>query len=317
MKKAIRRIVKRIFIFILVVFLIYLLISNIDLIRDLAGGEKISVLIDADAANGVDDILSILRIMEAEELELKGLLSAQWRLADLENDSSVRSNQKINRLVLEHFSMIHILHSEGAALPLVFTPDSEIPENDASLAIIRSVQDLPYGQKLNMLCLGSATNLATAILIKPEIADKIICYIQGPQYNPARRSWNKNDLVTRLDLEAMDVILNEEKLEIHLLPANVASEMYLLKSALKREMPKKDILSQLIAERFLADNSKLDSIACGSLALVQAFLYADLSTQKQLIAPPENTQRKIYVFTRIDQPRMAKDWWNMIDDYGE
>jgi len=47
----------------------------------------------------------------------------------------------------------------------------------------------------------------------------------------------------------------------------------------------------------------------GSLALVQAFLNPDLCTQKQLITPPENTQRKIYVYTRIDAERMQKDYF--------
>jgi hypothetical protein len=54
--------------------------------------------------------------------------------------------------------------------------------------------------------------------------------------------------------------------------------------------------------------TEIDTLELNSLALVQAFLNADMSTQKQLIAPPENHQRKIYVYTRIDADRMTKDF---------
>jgi len=169
MIKAIKRIAKRIFIFLLIIFAIYLVISNIDLIRDLATKEKINVVIDTDAANGVDDIFAILRIMVHKDVELRGLLSAQWRLADLDNDSTVSSNQLINTFILDLFRKSHIRHKEGSALPLVYS-QRDATGNDASAAIIKTITELPYGEKLNMLCLGSATNLAGAIQEKPDKA---------------------------------------------------------------------------------------------------------------------------------------------------
>ena len=193
--------------------------------------------------------------------------------------------------------------------------DMEDAENRASAAIIKIVQELPYGQKLNMICMGSATNLASAILERPDIADKIICFILGPNYDPARRAWNKNDPATRLDLEAMDVLLNEKNLEIHLLPSNVASELFMTRKSIAEIMDAKDTIQNSI--RFAAQNSgtRNDTIYCPSLALVEAFRNADMSTQKQLIAPPENTQRKIYVYTRIDADRMRREFTDALESY--
>ncbi len=309
MKKALKLILKRIFILFLVILAIYLIISNIDLIRDLADHEKINVLIDADAAHGVDDLLSILRLMADEEIEIRGLLSAQWRLADLNNDSTLALNSEINLFLLKQYHMTHIPHPEGSPLPIAYSEAEPASGQAATKAIVKAVQELPYGEKLQMLCLGSATNLAAAMLENPEISEKIICHIQGPLYNPSRRAWNKNDAVTRLDLEAMDVLLNEQTLELHLIPENVASEMVLSKSILLDEMSKKDTLVYFIRERLSRQTSESDSMMMGSLALVQAFLNPDLCTQKQLITPPENTQRKIYVYTRIDAERMQKDYF--------
>jgi inosine-uridine nucleoside N-ribohydrolase len=308
MKKAIKRILKRIFVFIIAGLILYLIISNIDLIRELASSEKTRVLIDADAANGLDDVFSVLRMLEDEEVELQGLHSAQWRLTDLDNDSTVWLNQGVNRLILEHYRKSRIPHFAGSGVPLIYSGGSNVSENLASTAILRAVQDLPYGEKLNLLCLGSATNLASALLENPGISDKIICYIQGPFYDPTRRAWNKNDPVTRLDLEAMDLLLNNDLLQINLIPANVAFELNLLKSAVLEDFSGNDKLSLYIRKYIRKNFPDTDSIPVPGLALVEAFLNPDLATQKQLVTPPENTQRKIYAYTRVDTDRMLKDF---------
>ncbi|HEC42798.1 MAG TPA: hypothetical protein ENI20_08235 [Bacteroides sp.] len=315
MLKAIKRIAKRIFIFILIIFAVYLLISNIDLIKELASKEKISAAIDADAANGIDDLFAIYRILLDEDIELRGLTSAQWRLVDLENDSTVHSSWLIHRFFLEQFYKTRIPHPEGANLPLAYTLNKDNNDNRASDAIIKIVQELPYGQKLNMICMGSATNLATAIRERPDISDKIICFIIGPNYDPARRAWNKNDPTSRLDLEAMNILLNEKNLEIHMLPSNVASEFFLTRKSLAETLNAKDTIQNSL--RFAATNSESgnDTIYSPSLALVEAFRNPDMSTQKQLIGPPENSQRKIYVYTRIDAARMEKEFLDFLEDY--
>jgi hypothetical protein len=118
MKKAIRRIIKQVFILIMVVFALYLLISNIGLIRDLASQEKIKVAIDADPANTPGDIAAILRILEWKDIELKGLYSAQWRLADLDNDSTVGLNTEINKEILRYYGLGPTPSPAGSVLPL-------------------------------------------------------------------------------------------------------------------------------------------------------------------------------------------------------
>jgi hypothetical protein len=317
MRKAIKRIARRIFILILVAFALYLLISNIDLIRKLASEERISVIVDADGANGADDLLAIARILEAKDLDLKGLLSGQWRMDDLNNDSTVETNTSIHRFVIREYDRSRIPLAEGHPLPLFYRKEHDKGRNRASDFLVRAVYELSYQEKLNVLCLGSATNLADAILQKPEIAAKINCYILGPFYEPVRRYWDKSDPVTRLDLEAMNVLLDHEDLEIHLLPANVASGLIILKSGLEKNLYGGDSLRQYLYDRLieygLLKTGSADSIPCPSLALAEAFLNPDMSTRKQLIAPPENAQRKIYVFTRIDSERMKKDLWKMLE----
>ena len=49
------------------------------------------------------------------------------------------------------------------------------------------------------------------------------------------------------------------------------------------------------------------------LALVEAVARPSLATQEQRLAPPENEQRMVHVYTAVDAEAMIADWWNTVD----
>jgi purine nucleosidase len=317
MKTALKRILKRIFIFIVIAFLVYLVVSNISFFRDLTRRDKLTLIIDTDAAHGQDDILAIIRFLLEEEVMLDGLLSAQWRLADLENDSTVEMNQAVNQYILKHFNLTNIPNLPGAASPVANLKNRDRTSNRASAYIIKRVSETPAGEKLNLVCLGPVTNLATALLAVPDIAPKINCYIMGPWYEPSRRVWDKNEWNTKNDLDAMDILLNTKDLDLYIMPATIGQDLVIDRSQSLGRFPLRDSLFENIMEDWKALDLKNDSIPMGSLALIQAILHPEMSSQKQVITPPENVQRKVHVYTRIDAARMKKDLWDAIEDYGK
>jgi len=317
MKTALKRILKRIFIFIVIAFLVYLVVSNISFFRDLTRRDKLTLIIDTDAAHGQDDILAIIRFLLEEELKLDGLLSAQWRLADLENDSTVEMNQAVNQYILKHFNQTNIPNLPGAALPVVNLKNRDRTSNRASAYIIKRVSETPAGEKLNLVCLGPVTNLATALIAVPDIAAKINCYIMGPWYEPSRRVWDKNEWNTKNDLDAMDILLNTKDLDLYIMPATIGQDLVIDRSQSLGRFPLRDSLFVNIMADWKVLDLKNDSIPMGSLALMQAILHPEMSSQKQVITPPENVQRKVHVYTRIDAARMKKDLWDAIEDYGK
>jgi purine nucleosidase len=317
MKTALKRILKRIFIFIVIAFLVYLVVSNISFFRDLTRRDKLTLIIDTDAAHGQDDILAIIRFLLEEEVMLDGLLSAQWRLADLENDSTVEMNQAVNQYILKHFNLTNIPNLPGAVSPVANLKNRDRTSNRASAYIIKRVSETPAGEKLNLVCLGPVTNLATALLAVPDIAPKINCYIMGPWYEPSRRVWDKNEWNTKNDLDAMDILLNTKDLDLYIMPATIGQDLVIDRSQSLGRFPLRDSLFENIMEDWKALDLKNDSIPMGSLALIQAILHPEMSSQKQVITPPENVQRKVHVYTRIDAARMKKDLWDAIEDYGK
>ena len=317
MKTALKRILKRIFIFIVIAFLVYLVVSNISFFRDLTRRDKLTLIIDTDAAHGHDDIMALIRFFLEEEVMLEGLLSAQWRLADLENDSTVEMNQAVNQYILKHFNQTNIPNLPGAASPVVNLKNRDRTSNRASAYIIKRVSETPAGEKLNLVCLGPVTNLATALITVPDIAPKINCYIMGPWYEPSRRVWDKNEWNTKNDLDAMDILLNTKDLDLYIMPATIGQDLVIDRSQSLGRFPLRDSLFENIMVDWKALDLKNDSIPMGSLALIQAILHPEMSSQKQVVTPPENVQRKVHVYTRIDAARMKKDLWDAIEDYGK
>ena len=317
MKTALKRILKRIFIFIVIAFLVYLVVSNISFFRDLTRRDKLTLIIDTDAAHGQDDILAIIRFLLEEEVMLDGLLSAQWRLADLENDSTVEMNRAVNQYILKHFNQTNIPNLPGAASPVANLKNRDRTSNRASAYIIKRASETPAGEKLNLVCLGPVTNLATALLAVPDIAPKINCYIMGPWYEPSRRVWDKNEWNTKNDLDAMDILLNTKDLDLYIMPATIGQDLVIDRSQSLGRFPLRDSLFENIMVDWKALDLKNDSIPMGSLALIQAILHPEMSSQKQVVTPPENVQRKVHVYTRIDAARMKKDLWDAIEDYGK
>ncbi len=250
-----------------------------------------------------------------EEVVIEGLLSAQWRLADLDNDSTVEMNQAVNRIILKHFNGNNIVNLPGSKQPVMSIKEPRRPGNPASSYIIKRASETPAGEKLNLVCLGPVTNLAAALLAVPDIAMKIKCYILGPWYEPSSRIWNKNEWNTKNDLDAMDILLDTKDLELYIMPATIAQDLVLDRSQSLGMFPLKDSLFDYLTNSWKALDLKNDSIPMGSLALIEAILHPEMSSQKQVITPPENVQRKVHVYTRIDAARMNKDLRKTMDEY--
>jgi len=101
------------------------------------------------------------------------------------------------------------------------------------------------------------------------------------------------------------------------MPATIGQDLVIDRSQSLGRFPLRDSLFENIMENWKALDLKNDSIPMGSLALMQAILHPEMSSQKHVITPPENVQRKVHVYTRIDAARMKKDLWDAIEDYGK
>ncbi len=48
------------------------------------------------------------------------------------------------------------------------------------------------------------------------------------------------------------------------------------------------------------------------LALVEAMLHPEFATEVQVITPPENKQRLVFMYTKLDADKMRTDYWESV-----
>jgi purine nucleosidase len=135
---------------------------------------KTRIIIDADTANELDDLFAITRALIAPEFIIEGLTSTHWR-----GQNSVEKSQHLNEKILEKMELSEIIpHPQGAAHAM---PDNQTPvDSPAARHIIARAHAGGMDNKLLVVALGTATNLASALLLDPTIKDKVVyAFIDG------------------------------------------------------------------------------------------------------------------------------------------
>ncbi|MDD6041215.1 MAG: nucleoside hydrolase [Clostridia bacterium] len=135
--------------------------------------EKVDLMLDTDAYNEIDDQFAISYAIKAnEKLNLKALYAAPFFNHRSQNaaDGMERSYQEILRL----------LALCGEATPTfrgstTYLPDEHTPViSDASRHLIELSRGYSPANPLYVAAIGAITNLASALLIAPEIADNMV-----------------------------------------------------------------------------------------------------------------------------------------------
>jgi inosine-uridine nucleoside N-ribohydrolase len=308
-----KRLIRTIIIAVLVVFIAYLIVSNIAFFQGSAGAYRIKTIIDVDSGIGPDGIYAVTRALTDRNIEVLGLISGHWNFADNAPDSTVLVSHKINEKILDLLNLKHIPNLIGAPGMLRGNEYPVPVKSEGAQFIIENAQGLASGEKLRVITLGPVTNLASAILLDSSIIDNLDCYISGLKYDPFRKAWNKNEFNTRNDLDAMDFILNAKNLEITIMPATVSGKLVFQKSEALEKMANKGNIWDYLIKCWDDDSSDIQERAMNDVALIEAILHPKYATIREFYGPPENTHRKIRVYTKIKTESMMKDFWNDVE----
>ena len=144
--------------------------------------DKINIpklILDADTANEFDDLYAIVRTLKQDKIEVLGLTSAQWfnpiGAFYFGETETVQASQKLNEELVKLLGREDLPTPIGSNEPMIWNYAKGSP---AAEFIIKSALSMPDGEKLNVLCIGASTNLASAIKLNPEIASRIRAYVK-------------------------------------------------------------------------------------------------------------------------------------------
>lgn len=198
---------------------------------------------------------------------------------------------------------------------LSYGNEEKIIPSEASEFIVRKAHEASKEKKLNIITLGAMTNLATAILTDSTIVPKLRVYSLAMQYDKATKVWNKNELNIRSDLDAFDLVLNTDNLEIHIMPVSTSKELILDKDEIVDQMKNRGEPWDFLAGRALEKFPERREVVISDVALIEAILKPDYAKEEQTNTPPENKSRKVFVYTSINKEFMKIDFWKAVKRY--
>ncbi len=282
---------------------------------NLFGKNTTPVILDTDSGRDIDDLFAVSRALIAPELEVIGITSEQWNLQPGAGDSSVMVSQRINEQLLANFAHTGTAHPVGASRILWYSGNPQPRPSPAAEFIIKKAMNLKKGKKVSIIALGAMTNIASAVMMNPDIASKIRVYCVAMKYDPKSRIWNKNEFNTRSDLDAVDYLLNNSEVEMHIMTAITADALRFIRTDTEDLMKGKGTAWDFLLSRWTKKFPDQTNHIMRSVTLIEALIDPELVKEVPALTPPENKQRSVNVFTYLNKELMLADYESAVMKY--
>ncbi len=181
----------------------------------------VEMVLDTDTYNEIDDQFAVVYALLSPNLTVRGLYAAPFHnsRSDGPGDGMERSYQEILRLI-EHLGVgdrDRVLRGSQAYLPSADTPVDSPAARDL-IAQARAPRQGP----LYVLAIGAITNVASALLMAPDIVNRIVVVWLGghPYYWPNTVEFN-----LRQDVPAARVVFDSGVPLVHVPCKNVAEHL--------------------------------------------------------------------------------------------
>lgn len=277
--------------------------------------KPVRMILDSDTANEIDDLFAIAYVLTGDDpkVNLLGISSAQW-FHVWSGDSTVYQSQKMNEDLVALSGRTDLPLPLGSDL-IMGKPwgDYDARESPAARFIIEQAHATPAGEKLAVLSIGAATNLASALALDSTITDKIVAYTLGYRYDFDGGFWNKDEFNIRRDLNAANYLLNAKGLELHVMPISVAIKYAWDMEETFTHLEKAGPMGPYLRNRWETNATDQPTRIMWDVALLQAFLDPELADEIAVLTPPENTQRGVWIYTDIDEKVMAEAYWARVE----
>ena len=287
--------------------------------------QKQAVWLDADTGNEVDDVYAIIRLLNEASVTVAGISSAHFNNPDLlvfekwnqyptPGISSIDISQQLNEDIVRQMERTDVICTKGADRQIGRAWGGNEPRDSETVQkLVDYIKSMKPGEKLDIICLGAMTNLASAVILHPEIIPNIRCYLLGAQYNASSGVWNKNEFNVRNDLNAFDYLLKNEKVDLTIMPTSTASPYRFRKdetfSRLQKDIPSHHLLKNRWEETEPGSRQRV----MWDLALVEAYLKPEHVKIEDRPVPPENGNRKVKVYISIEADKLYDDFWEFIN----
>lgn len=284
-----------------------------------------NVIIDADTDNEIDDLLAITAALKSPRLEVIGLTSVQWDgrnhtvLEDHDpywNENTAYTSWLLNIILVQFLGREDIPVLCGSEKKLIYEKgrvNNKPRESESTDFIIQEALKLPENEKLTIISTGALTNVASAIMLRPEIAKKISLFWLGQTYDFDKESWTgEMEFNVSNDLDAFDLLCDTKDLEFHIMPNNVSGLLRFHNANSIARLEGEKGVGAFIRERWRSRSGghPNNSWTMWDVALIYAITNPEWTKEKMVGTPPGTLQRKVYIYTDIDEKKMENEFWS-------
>ena len=280
---------------------------------------KRRILVDSDVKNEIDDQFAIVRALIAPELEVEGLTAAGFAG---QGASAQRSFDEAQKLL----GLMKLDGKVPLALGSAFTlKDKKTPDETAAAELIieraMAVPDAP----LYVVAIGQATNLASALLMEPKIADRVVFVLIGGSYHANKEpAWGVHDYNWGRKWKDIAVIFESKVPVLHVPASGVTNRMILTRDEVKQHVagrgPVYDYLASLWDTPMVKGKSRwvmwdiapihqvIDPLHGTTIEIPAPTVHDDGS-----VGEPVHRDRKIEVLTDLNPQTIFNRFWRDIE----
>jgi len=124
--------------------------------------------------------------------------------------------------------------------------------------------------------------------------------------------WNKNEFNIRNDLNAFDYLLNLEGFGFTVMSLEAAKPLQFKREETYSRLDEKLEVEKILEDRWREQNPQDEMRVIWDLALVEAYLNPAMANLETVTTPPENKQRSIRAYIKINEKALANDFWNVL-----
>lgn len=228
--------------------------------RILAPQRKISMVLDTDTYNEIDDQFALVySLLSRRSLDVKAIYAAPFV-----NSRSSCPVEGMDRSYQEILTLLEKLDMNGSAPPVFkgsdrwMSADQRPVKSEAASHLVELAMNQPDGELLYVVAIAAITNIASAIRLQPAILNKIVVVWLGghPHNHPHTDEFN-----LKQDPVASSIILDCGVPLVMMPCANVAEHLLLTREDVINRIDYSHPLGEYLAKEFLkyADETGSDS----------------------------------------------------------
>ncbi len=301
---------------------------------------RMRVIIDNDLGGDPDGLFQLAHHLLSPSVEIRGIIASHLYA---EGFGAPGTSEYAREKAMEVLKILHL----DKGIPVYTDKNESLKDvniamnSDAVQAIIKEALRTDTDLPLYVVCGGGLTNIASAYLLEPKIAEKLtLIWIGGPEYDDlALPSPGSTPLEYNLGIDkvAAQVIFNKSDIDLWQVPRNVYRQPIMSHAELMLRVSNKGQLGNYLARTMMETFKKLNAwkVPIGEtyimgdnplvlLTALQSSFEPDPSSSPYVIkrAPKINDQglyetnltgRNIRVYEQLDNRLLFNDFYDKLE----